>query len=231
MVGSRAEGVAMKKFLFVEIMICFFMMTGCAPSLLDAEQKRILSNRNKILKSSLSRTYDTIERDGQSGALIVFSATGDYSIFTGDSPIDAITRYTGPLISADAVCVFVFRYQTALPPAQMSCASIRSDAIALGGVKSSLDRLQADVSKANVEISTIRSAINEYDEALTTSFRMGLVNSDILAAQKRQLTQLSQATSTNRKELAEISLLLSSLIRELKDNSAKIEDAIAKLPK
>ncbi len=221
----------MTKNLRAAVLLVPFLMAGCTTSLLDDAQKEIAVNRNKVLKSALPEAYGTIERDTNAGALIVFNGADSYTIIGGASPIDAIGRYSGPLPPGDAVCIFVFSYRAALPPMQMSCASIRSEADTVTALKSSVAQAQAAASKAGADISAIQSAMSEYDNALTTSFRMGLVNSDLLAAHRRQLTQLSDAAAENRRNLAEINSTLIRLIQEFNSNTAKIEDAIAKLPK
>lgn len=224
-------GGSMIKILRAAVLLLPLLIAGCATSLLDDAQKRIAGNRHKILKSALPEAYGIIEREANPGALILFNGSATYTIVGGASPIDAIGRYSGSLSPADAVCIFVFSYRAAIPPMQMSCASIKSDADAIALVKSSVAQLQSNISKTNSDISQIRSAISTYDAALTTSFRMGLVNSDLLAAHRRQLAQLSDAASTNRRDLAEINSTLVRLVEEFKSNTAKIEDAIAKLPK
>lgn len=206
-------------------MVFGLTLSGCSRSLLDGPQRAIAKQQISKLTPALPQAYAVSEREGSAGALVIVEPQQNHAtVFAGNSPIEAMSRSQSTSFDVSSTCAFVYAYRAAIAPQIVSCKMLKAEAERFASIRAELDTSRGDIEKINV-------AIKKYDEALATSFRMGLVNSDLINAQRKQISELTSFTANNRAELSSLNAALTKLLEQFNSNTARLEEAISKLPK
>lgn len=219
------------KTLIAAIIFAALPLTGCTSDLLDKHQAKISKQRAEQTRANLPQIYAAIGQASTAGALLILPAGGlSQRIQPADSPIQAAILASSPFEPGSA-CVYVRAYETAMLPTEYVCDELAAEAKAATALLARVGQIEVDLANNKDDAAKLRVLVAEYDDALTTSFKMGLVNSDLIHSQSRQIAQLSAYTNQSKGQLDQINKAINLLISDFDTNTKKIEEAIAKLPK
>ena len=209
-----------------------FPLCGCSTTMLDKQQIAISKKRIEYTRTSLPEIYNEISNSSTTGALLIVPADGSAKvIIPADNAILAALKADSSINSPDAGCIFVYAHAAALEPKQHSCKELANQAESLAELRSKISAIETSSDKSKADISKLQILMAEYDDAITTSLKTGLINSDLINLQSKQISQLTEYTSYSKEQLSALNKNLDALNSSFESNSKKIEEAVAKLPK
>lgn len=240
--------------------IALVALTACSHSLLDREQRSARSRDFKTLKKELPQIYSAIDQAGTAGALVIIDRASIASVTPANRPTAAFLAPNKPTTAPGAHCYFVYERAAALAPNAASCHSVRDEAeeqekarrellaatekmssdvaaihAALARHREQQDlrmaRFSKSITRFEREIRQFSQEVRQFDRALTTSFKLGVINADTLGAHERSLGKFSQFVAENREELAGLSETVATLVKDFEANTKAIQEAINTLPK